>query len=227
MKQVLNFVKLFLVILLVSFTSCTNDLAPKTTDFNFSFTLPQYDINPRSSTESTSNQISDLQKWIINAQIETSEKVLQNITQEGTSGQTITIHFENIQVSQNVRIDIELTPKGEEKPSYKGTSEWFITKKGSNKIHITLKKIQYEIIPDDDNDTGTDDKPEIIIDAAVPQITTQPENVIEIVTENSGELISMPLSVAAQSTDNGTLSFVWQEKNVDNNIWENSTINYR
>lgn len=225
MKQVLKLVKLFLVIFLITFTSCTNDLAPKATDFNFSFTLPQYDVNPRSSTESTSNQISDLQKWIINAQIETSEKVLQNITQEGTSGQTITIHFENIQVSQNVRIDIELTPKGEEKPSYKGTSEWFITKKGSNKIHITLKKIQYEIIPDDDNDTGTDDKPEIIIDAAVPQITTQPENVIEIVTENSGELISMPLSVAAQSTDNGTLSFVWQEKNVDNNIWENSTIN--
>lgn len=225
MKQVFNLVKLFLVILLVSFTSCTNDLAPKTTDFNFSFTLPQYDVNPRSSTESTSNQISDLQKWIINAQIETSEKVLQNITQEGTSGQTITIHFENIQVSQNVRIDIELTPKGEEKPSYKGTSEWFITKKGSNKIHITLKKIQYEIIPDDDNDTGTDDKPEIIIDAAVPQITTQPENVIEIVTVNSGEHIPMQLSVTAQSTDNGTLSFVWQEKNVDNNIWENSTIN--
>lgn len=223
MKQVFNLVKLFLVILLVSFTSCTNDLAPKTTDFNFSFTLPQYDINPRSSTESTSNQISDLQKWIINAQIETSEKVLQNITQEGTSGQTITIHFENIQVSQNVRIDIELTPKGEEKPSYKGTSEWFITKKGSNKIHITLKKIQYEIIPDDDNDTGTDDKPEIIIDAAVPQIINQPENVIEIVTENSAEPILMQLTVTAQSTDNGTLSFVWQEKKVDN-IWENLSI---
>ena len=222
--NMIRFVKFILIVFSIFFTSCTNDLAPKTTDFNFSFTLPQYDVNPRSSTESTSNQISDLQKWIINAQIETSEKVLQNITQEGTSGQTITIHFKNIQVSQNVRIDIELTPKGEEKPSYKGTSEWFITKKGSNKIHITLKKIQYEIIPDDDNDTGTDDKPEIIIDAAVPQIIQQPENVIEIVTENSGEPISMHLSVTAQSTDNGTLSFVWQEKNVDN-IWENSTIN--
>ena len=223
--NMIRFVKFILIVFSIFFTSCTNDLAPKTTDFNFSFTLPQYDVNPRSSTVSTSNQISELQKWIINAQIETSEKVLQNMTQEGTSGQTITIHFENIQVSQNVRIDIELTPKGEEKPSYKGTSEWFITKKGSNKIHITLKKIQYEIIPDDNNDTGTDDKPEIIIDAAVPQIIKQPENVIEIVTENSGEPISIPLSVVtAQSTDNGTLSFVWQEKNVDN-IWENSTIN--
>lgn len=220
MKQVLKLVKLFLVIFLITFTSCTNDLSEKNPEISFSFTLPQETISSRSTEEN-----SDFSQWIINAQIETSEKVLQNITQEGTSGQTITIHFENIQVSQNVRIDIELTPKGEEKPSYKGTSEWFITKKGSNKIHITLKKIQYEIIPDDDNDTGTDDKPEIIIDAAVPQITTQPENVIEIVTENSGELISMPLSVTAQSTDNGTLSFVWQEKNVDNNIWENSTIN--
>ena len=216
MKQVFKLVNLFLVVLLLSFTSCTNDLSEKNPEISFSFTLPQETISSRSTEEN-----SDFSQWIINAQIETSEKVLQNITQEGTSGQTITIHFENIQVSQNVRIDIELTPKGEEKPSYKGTSEWFITKKGSNKIHITLKKIQYEIIPDDDNDTGTDDKPEIIIDAAVPQITTQPENVIEIVTVNSGEHIPMQLSVTAQSTDNGTLSFVWQEKNVDNNIWEN------
>ena len=217
MKQVLKLVKLFLVIFLITFTSCTNDLSEKNPEISFSFTLPQEKINR------ATNENSEKTLWIINAQIETSEKVLQNITQEGTSGQTITIHFENIQVSQNVRIDIELTPKGEENPSYKGTSEWFITKKGSNKIHITLKKIQYEIIPDDDNDTDTDDKPEIIIDAAVPQITTQPENVIEIVTVNSGESISKPLSVTVQSTDNGTLSFVWQEKNV-NNIWENSTI---
>lgn len=218
MKQVFKLVNLFLVVLLLSFTSCTNDLSEKNPEISFSFTLPQETISSRSTEEN-----SDFSQWIINAQIETSEKVLQNITQEGTSGQTITIHFENIQVSQNVRIDIELTPKGEEKPSYKGTSEWFITKKGSNKIHITLKKIQYEIIPDDDNDTGTDDKPEIIIDAAVPQINVYPTSKVEIATENnSQEELTETLSVNATSTDGGTLSFIWQEKNSDGN-WENIT----
>ena len=41
MKQVFKLVNFFLVILLVSFTSCSNDLSEKNKEISFSFELPQ------------------------------------------------------------------------------------------------------------------------------------------------------------------------------------------
>ena len=72
MKQVLNFVKLFLVILLVSLTSCTNDLTEKKSDLNFSFKLPQEAIN-RSTYESDTKV-----QWNVNAQIENNKNDVYN-----------------------------------------------------------------------------------------------------------------------------------------------------
>lgn len=190
MKQVLNFVKLFLVILLVSLTSCTNDLSEKDSQMSFSFTLPQEKINR------ATNDNNDKTLWNVTAVIENKKDIIQKIEQSGYSGETVTITFNQIIIGQKVRINIDLTQDGETTPSYSGSSDWFIVKKDENKINIALSKVEI-ILP---------------VDAAQPEIITSPESIVEIATSGSTDTITETLSVNATSTDGGTLSFIWQEK---------------
>ena len=130
MKQVLNFVKLFLVILLVSLTSCTNDLTEKKSDLNFSFKLPQEAIN-RSTYESDTKV-----QWNVNAQIENKKNIIQKIEKSSYSGEVVTISFKEILVGQKVRINIDLTKNGNTNPSYKGTSDWFLVTEEKNQVEL-------------------------------------------------------------------------------------------
>ena len=229
MKQVLNFVKLFLVILLVSLTSCTNDLSEKNKEISFSFELPQEKIN-RATNENSDNTL-----WNINAQIENTKEIIQKIEKTAYSGETVTLTFKEIIVGQEVKINIDLTKKDGKTPTYTGSSDWFIVKNGNNKINITLNKIVEDKIPDeekpdDKEDTNDDDEPDdenndspviIIVDATSPEIITQPQSIVEIATPNStNNSITKKLSLSAKSTDKGNLSFIWQEKNPDD-IWQN------
>lgn len=229
MKQVFKLVKFFLVILLVSFTSCTNDLSEKNKEISFSFELPQEKIN-RATNENSDNTL-----WNINAQIENTKDIIQKIEKTAYSGETVTLTFKEIIVGQEVKINIDLTKKDEKTPTYTGSSDWFIVKNGNNKINITLNKIVEDKIPDeekpDDNeDTNDDDEPDdenndspviIIVDATSPEIITQPQSIVEIATPNStNNSITKKLSLSAKSTDKGNLSFIWQEKNPDD-IWQN------
>lgn len=198
MKQIFKLVNLFLVILLVSFTSCTNDLSEKDSQMSFSFTLPQEKLNR------TTDDNNDKTLWNVTAVIENKKDIIQKIEQSGYSGETVTITFNQIIIGQKVRINIDLTQDGETTPSYTGSSDWLIVKNGNNKINIKLNKIEI-------------DTPKII-DATIPEIITQPESIVEIATSGSTETITKTLSVNATSTDGGTLSFIWQEKN-DNNEW--------
>lgn len=199
MKQVFNLVKLFLVILLVSFTSCTNDLSEKNKEISFSFELPQEKIN-RATNENSDNTL-----WNINAQIENTKDIIQKIEKTAYSGETVTLTFKEIIVGQEVKINIDLTKKDEKTPTYTGSSDWFIVKNGNNKINLKLNKVE-------------ENTPQII-DATIPEIITQPQSIVEIATPNS-TTITKTLSVSAKSTDNGTLSFIWQEKNSDD-TWKN------
>lgn len=196
MKQVFKLVNLFLVILLVSFTSCTNDLSEKDSQMSFSFTLPQEKLNR------TTDDNNDKTLWNVTAVIENKKDIIQKIEQSGYSGETVTITFNQIIIGQKVRINIDLTQDGETTPSYTGSSDWLIVKKDENKINIALSKVEI-ILP---------------VDAALPKINTSPESIVEIATSGSTETITKPLSVNATSTDGGTLSFIWQEKN-ENNEW--------
>ena len=204
MKQVLKLVKLFLVILLVSFTSCTNDLSEKNKEISFSFELPQEKIN-RATNENSDNTL-----WNINAQIENTKEIIQKIEKTAYSGETVTLTFKEIIVGQKVRINIDLTQDGETTPSYTGSSDWFIVKKDENKINISLNKVT----------SNENNEPPTIVDAAEPQINVYPTSKVEIATENNlQEELTETLSVNATSTDGGTLSFIWQEKNPDN-TWQ-------
>lgn len=229
MKQVFKLVKFFLIILLVSFTSCSNDLSEKNKEISFSFELPQEKIN-RATNENSDNTL-----WNINAQIENTKDIIQKIEKTAYSGETVTLTFKEIIVGQEVKINIDLTKKDEKTPTYTGSSDWFIVKNGNNKINITLNKIVEDKIPDeekpDDNeDTNDDDEPDeenndspviIIVDATSPEIITQPQSIVEIATPNStNNSIIKKLSLSAKSTDKGNLSFIWQEKNPDD-IWQN------
>ena len=200
MKQVLNFVKLFLVILLVSLTSCTNDLSEKDSQMSFSFTLPQEKVIRTTGNNNESTL------WNVTAVIENKKDIIQKIEQSGYSGETVTITFNEILVGQKVRINIDLTQDGETTPSYTGSSDWFFVKKDENKINIKLSKVEI-ILP---------------VDAALPTINTSPKSIVEIATSSSKETITKTLSVNATSTDGGTLSFIWQEKN-ENNKWTHYT----
>lgn len=200
MKQIFKLVNLFLVILLVSFTSCTNDLSEKDSQMSFSFTLPQEKLNR------TTDDNNDKTLWNVTAVIENKKDIIQKIEQSGYSGETVTITFNEILVGQKVRINIDLTQDGETTPSYTGSSDWFIVKKDENKINIKLSKVEI-ILP---------------VDAALPKINTSPESIVEIATSGSTETIAKTLSVNATSTDSGTLSFIWQEKN-ENNEWTSYT----
>ena len=200
MKQVFKLVKFFLVILLVSFTSCTNDLSEKNKEISFSFELPQEKIN-RATNENSDNTL-----WNINAQIENTKEIIQKIEKTAYSGETVTLTFKEIIVGQEVKINIDLTKKDEKTPTYTGSSDWFIVKNGNNKINIKLNKIEI-------------DTPKII-DATIPEIITQPQSIVEIATDGSSVTIEKTLSVSAKSRDNGTLSFIWQEKNSDD-TWKN------
>ena len=106
MKQIFNLVKLFLVILLVSFTSCTNDLSEKDSQMSFSFTLPQEKV----SRTTGDNNVSTL--WNVTAVIENKKDIIQKIEQSGYSGETVTITFNQIIIGQKVRINIDLTQDG-------------------------------------------------------------------------------------------------------------------
>lgn len=196
MKKVLNFVKLFLVILLVSLTSCTNDLSEKDSQMSFSFTLPQEKVIRTTGDNNESTLLN------VTAVIENKKDIIQKIEQSGYSGETVTITFNQIIIGQKVRINIDLTQDGETTPSYTGSSDWFIVKKDENKINIALSKVEI-ILP---------------VDAALPKLNTNPESIVEIATSGSTETITKTLSVNATSTDCGTLSFIWQEKK-DNNEW--------
>ena len=199
MKQVFNLVKLFLVILLVSFTSCTNDLSEKNKEISFSFELPQEKIN-RATNENSDNTL-----WNINAQIENTKEIIQKIEKTAYSGETVTLTFKEIIVGQEVKINIDLTKKDEKTPTYTGSSDWFIVKNGNNKINLKLNKVE-------------ENTPQIIA-ATIPEIITQPQSIVEIATDGSSVTIEKTLSVSAKSRDNGTLSFIWQEKNSDN-TWQ-------
>lgn len=207
MKQVFKLVNLFLVVLLLSFTSCTNDLSEKNPEISFSFELPQERIN-RATNENSDNTL-----WNINAQIENTKEIIQKIKKTAYSGETVTLTFKEIIVGQKVRINIDLTQDGVTTPSYTGSSDWFIVKKDENKINISLNKVT----------SNENNEPPTIVDAAEPQINVYPTSKVEITTENnSQEELTETLSVNATSTDGGTLSFIWQEKNSDGN-WENIT----
>lgn len=198
MKQVFKLVNLFLVVLLLSFTSCTNDLSEKNPEISFSFELPQERIN-RATNENSDNTL-----WNINAQIENTKEIIQKIEKTAYSGETVTLTFKEIIVGQEVKINIDLTKKDEKTQTYTGSSDWFIVKNGNNKINIKLNKI-IEITPE-------------VNDATIPEIITQPQSIVEIATPNS-TTITKTLSLSAKSTDGGTLSFIWQEKN-PNNTWQ-------
>ena len=203
MKQVLNFVKLFLVILLVSLTSCTNDLSEKKSNLNFSFKLPQEKV----SRTTGDNNESTL--WNVTAVIENKKDIIQKIEQSAYSGETITISFNDIIVGQKVRINIDLTKNGETTPSYKGTSDWFLVNQEKNQIGIKLTKIVV-----DNTQNEEDIVPPIIIltDAASPEIILEPQDIVEIATPGSSETINKQLRVSAKSPDGGILTFKWQKE---------------
>lgn len=176
----------------------------KNKEISFSFELPQEKIN-RATNENSDNTL-----WNINAQIENTKEIIQKIEKTAYSGETVTLTFKEIIVGQKVRINIDLTQDGETTPSYTGSSDWFIVKKDENKINISLNKVT----------SNENNEPPTIVDAAEPQINVYPTSKVEIATENNlQEELTETLSVNATSTDGGTLSFIWQEKNPDN-TWQ-------
>ena len=202
MKQVLNLVKLFLVIFLVTLTSCTNDLSDKKSDLNFSFTLPQGKVS-RTTDENAKEVL-----WNVKAQLENTKNIIQKIDKSAYNGETITISFNDIIVGQKVRINIDLTKNGETTPSYKGTSDWFLVNQEKNQVSIKLTKVAV------DNTQNEEDIPPIIIitDAASPEIILEPEDIVEIATPTSIDPISKQLKVSAKSPDGGILNFQWQKE---------------
>ena len=198
-KQTMHFFKAALFLATVIFASCSNNLVQKkNAEFGITITLPQ-----ASSTESVGRAVEGA-TWNIKAQVEDAdEKPLQTINRTGASGKTVTLNFDKVGVGKKVRVCVELMQEDQTTPSYTGKSNWFTTKRGTNKITLKLEEVQGE---------------EVITDAATPQITVQP--VGEVVTTSETDPFTKELSITAERSDGGTLSFQWQVNGGDD-IWEN------
>lgn len=130
------FSKILLFLLILMFFSCSNSIIQKKNiGFDITITLPTSDkakVSARSSDDAD---------WNIKAWVETKDVILQTINQTGSSGENITLKFDNITIGETVRACIEFTQKDEESASYAGTSEWITIESGVNTLSIELEEI--------------------------------------------------------------------------------------
>lgn len=190
---------LFILFILSSFFfSCSNLIKNElATDLRFNIKIPE---NKAFSTRSTDSEELTLSLNLISK----DNSVTQNITKKVSYGQTVQISFNKIPVGTIVKINAEISSL--KTVLYVGESNWHEIKQRNNEIRLTLKNYQSE---------GTEN----LINAETPQITIQPNNAIGIATEGSGTSKESKLTIAAQVTDGGSISFQWQIKNDD--TWTN------
>ena len=125
-----------------------------------------------------------------------------------------TFKFDDILIGSNIKIKAKIT--AEEKEIYTGETDWQEVKTGTNKISLTLEKV-YQA-PEAQE---PEEKPPVEIkNAAKPIIVVQPISQTELVDPNSNSApsFSTTISIGAIVSDEGTLSFQWQEKTGSN--WE-------
>ena len=231
-KKVFNVFSILCFALVLCFIGCTELINPKTeTDINLNIDLSKIMKSTRNTGETQSSAsidenptikvaIYDAKKY--NATTNSTENLdLITEAQAKIVDNEAKVKLNNIPVGIYAIVFAELSFSNENSTEvmYAGNSEVFRVEPTDNKISLVLKKVgNSETYPDDS-------KPEEIIDAKEPIITTQPESHIKIYSSETGEDFTYELKIAAESSDNGKISYKWQK--LDNENWvdiENSSL---
>ena len=230
-KKVFNVFSILCFALVLCFIGCTELINPKTeTDINLNIDLSKI-IKSTRNTEETQSSVSLGENPTIKVAIYDAKKY--NATTNSTGNLDLITEAQAKIVNNEAKVKLNNIPVGIDaivfaelsfsngnstEVMYAGNSEVFRVKPTDNKISLVLKKVgNSEIYPDDS-------KPEEIINAKEPIITTQPESHIKIYSSDTGEDFTYELKITAESSDNGKISYKWQK--LDNENWvdiENSS----
>lgn len=232
-KKVFNVFSILCFALVLCFIGCTELINPKTeTDINLNIDLSKI-IKSTRNTEETQSSVSLGENPTIKVAIYDAKKynATTNLTDDLdliTEAQAKIVKNEakvklnNIPVGIDAIVFAELSFSNGNSTEvmYAGNSEVFRVKPTDNKISLVLKKVEVdiEVKPDDS-------KPDEIINAKEPIITTQPESHIKIYSSETDEDFTYELKITAESSDNGKISYKWQK--LDNENWvdiENSSL---
>lgn len=231
-KKVFNVFSILCFALVLCFIGCTELINPKTeTDINLNIDLSKIIKSTRNTGETQSSAsigenstikvaIYDAKKYTANTN-STDNLDLITEAQAQIVNNKAKVKLNNIPVGIDAIVFAELSFSNENSTEvmYAGNSGVFKVKASDNKISLVLVKVEVdiEVKPDDS-------KPEEIIDAKEPIITTQPESHIKIYSSETGEDFTYELKITAESSDNGKISYKWQK--LDNENWvdiENSS----
>lgn len=231
-KKVFNVFSILCFALVLCFMGCTELINPKTeTDINLKIDLSKI-IKSTRNTEETQSSVSIGENPTIKVAIYDAKKY--NATTNSTDNLDLITEAQAKIVNNEAKVKLNNIPVGIDaivfaelsfsngnstEVMYAGNSEVFKVKASDNKVSLVLMKVEVdiEVKPDDS-------KPEEIIDAKEPIITTQPESHIKIYSSETGEDFTYELKITAESSDNGKISYKWQK--LDNENWvdiENSS----
>lgn len=217
--------------LVLCFIGCTELINPKTeTDINLNIDLSKIIKSTRNTGETQSSASIDenptIKVAIYDAKnfdaTSNSTDNLDLITEAQAKivNNEAKVKLNNIPVGIDAIVFAELSFSNGNSTEvmYAGNSKVFKVKATDNKVSLVLIKVcNSETYPDDS-------KPEEIIDAKEPIIITQPESHIKIYSSETAEDFTYELKIAAESSDNGKISYKWQK--LDNENWvdiENSS----
>ncbi|MBQ3025575.1 MAG: hypothetical protein IJD23_09750 [Spirochaetaceae bacterium] len=228
-KKVFNILCFALVL---CFIGCTELINPKTeTDINLNIDLSKIIKSTRNTGETQSSASID-ENQTIKVAIYDAKKY--NSTTNSTGNLDLITEAQAKIVNNGAKVKLNNIPVGiyaivfaelsfsngnSTEVMYAGNSEVFKVKASDNKISLVLVKVVV-----DDEVKPDDSKPEEIINAKEPIITTQPESHIKIYSSETGEDFTYELKITAESSDNGKISYKWQK--LDNENWvdiENSS----
>lgn len=232
-KKVFNVFSILCFALVLCFMGCTELINPKTeTDINLKIDLSKI-IKSTRNTEEIQSSVSLGENPTIKVAIYDAKKY--NATTNSTDNLDLITEAQAKIVNNEAKVKLNNIPVGIDaivfaelsfsngnstEVMYAGNSEVFKVKASDNKVSLVLMKVEVdiEVKPDDS-------KPEEIINAKEPIITTQPESHIKIYSSDTGEDFPYELKITAESSDNGKISYKWQK--LDNENWvdiENSSL---
>ena len=127
MKKSLSII--LVLILMLCCTSCDLFTPP---DYTVYLLNPYFKEKPDWVIDNTSPEYQD------DAAEQTKEFYVEEL------GKTVTLNFDKVGVGKKVRVCVELMQEDQTTPSYTGKSNWFTTKRGTNKITLKLEEVQGE-----------------------------------------------------------------------------------
>ena len=207
-RRLIPFLLMGLVMALCTL-GCTDVLLKQDSQFALSFVVPG------ASSGRSADGAAD---WNVIAWLELEDGTrLQSQQTTAMAGEPIAIAFDPVAAGTRLKVKVELVSVTDPSLRYAGESELMEVLPGEKTVHLEPKLVgaePEEDTPPPESEEGEKEEP-VIVNAATPTITKQPEGKTESFAAGGTKDITKKLMVEASVSDGGTLTYQWYSNNTN------------